>query len=66
VEDNQRRFVMKKRLVKLTLNRETVLNLELQKVRGELSPQTQGGQTCKFGFCYTNGCPFTFPCGIDG
>jgi hypothetical protein len=56
---------MKKKLSKLTLNRETVRNLELQKIQGGLAPQTQG-QTCKFGFCYTNGCPFTFPCGIDG
>jgi len=56
---------MKKRLAKLTLNRETVRNLELEQIQGGLVPQTQGDQTCKFGFCYTNGCPFTFPCGID-
>lgn len=60
---------------KLRLNKETLVDLGLRAAEGGRPPATNancsgscqesclGNATCQAGFCYTQGCPFTFPCG---
>ncbi len=62
---------------KLRLSRETLSVLQLRHSSGGRPPATYNNcsnsceetcmaqGTCQVGFCYTNGCPFTFPCGSE-
>ncbi len=61
---------------KLRLNKETLIDLEFRAAEGGRPPVTNagcsgscqesclGGATCQAGFCYTQGCPDSFPCGF--